>query len=184
MVSGIRIVPFKRMMTHLLLATSLRFGSLGRLKEIEPERVARLVFVCLGNVCRSPYAEASALSLGMPATSCGVNVTRTDPAEPFAIEVALARGKDLSIHSSRSIYELSLSPSDCLVVMAPSHLRAAQEVAAEKGCQITLIGLWGEPPIAEIPDPYGKSKAEFDDCFDKIDRSLAGLLDRLKSESV
>ncbi|WP_224981911.1 arsenate reductase/protein-tyrosine-phosphatase family protein [Geomonas agri] len=146
------------------------------LKNIDGSRVGRLVFVCFGNVCRSPYAEVAAQTQGISATSCGVAVRRSAPAELTAVEAALLRGIDLTKHRSRSIYQVELNPSDCLVVMAPSQLTVALAVAAENGCQVTLIGLWCDPAIAEIADPYGRPLEEFRQCFDDIDRALAGFL--------
>ncbi len=154
----------------------LTSGRVDALKNIDGRRVGRLVFVCLGNVCRSPYAEVAAQAYGIHATSCGVEVRHSAPAELMAVEAASLRGIDLTKHRSRSIYSIDLNTFDCLVVMAPSQLSVAIALAAEKGCQVTLIGLWCKPTIAEIPDPYGRSLDQFILCFDHIDRALTGFL--------
>lgn len=155
---------------------SLASGSFDGLRNIDGSRVGRFVFVCFGNVCRSPYAEVAAQSQGVSATSCGVEVSRSTPAELTAVEAASLRGMDLSAHRSRSIYEVQLDSADCLVVMAPAHLAAVRAVAAASSCQVTLLGLWCTPVIVEIPDPYGKPLEEFRKCYDEIDKALTGLL--------
>jgi protein-tyrosine-phosphatase/peptidoglycan/xylan/chitin deacetylase (PgdA/CDA1 family) len=152
------------------------FGRFNCLKRIHPEIINRLVFVCRGNVCRSPYAELAAKSLGLSAISCGVDVTRSVTAEAMAIRSAFLRGKDLSRHMSRSIFDVPLSSSDCLVVMDPSQLPAARNVATRTGCQFTLLGLWKSHAVAEIPDPYGKPLGVYSRCFNYIDSALSGLV--------
>jgi protein-tyrosine phosphatase len=154
---------------------SIRLGRYDALKRINPEGVERLVFVCRGNVCRSPYGEAAAKSLGLSAVSCGVEVSYSAPAEETAIAAALLRGKDLSCHMSQSIFQLPLKSTDCLVAMDSSHLPVAGKVALQTGCQITLLGLWMPTAAPNIADPYGKSVEVFAGCFGEIDAGLLGL---------
>lgn len=170
------ILGSRGIVRRLAAKIHLASGGFNALKDIDAARVDRFVFVCVGNVCRSPYAEAAAQSQGVSATSCGVDVSRSTPAELMAVEAASLRGMDLSAHRSRSIYEVQLDSADCLVVMAPAHLAAVQAVAAASSCQVTLLGLWCNPVIVEIPDPYGKPLEEFRKCYDEIDRALTGLL--------
>jgi protein-tyrosine-phosphatase/peptidoglycan/xylan/chitin deacetylase (PgdA/CDA1 family) len=164
---------FTRQMFYKL---QLRLGKFNSLKRIHGERIERLVFVCRGNVCRSPYAEATAKSLGVSVISCGTDVTNSATAEMMAVRAALLRGQDLSTHMSRSIFNIKLNSSDCLVAMDPSHLSVAQDIAARTGCQVTLLGLWMDSPCPEIQDPYGRSPQAFQLCFDAIEKSLWGLV--------
>lgn len=159
------------------VASKLRLGlgQFDNLKSIDATRIERLVFVCRGNVCRSPYAEVAAKSLGIPAISCGVDVRRSSPAETMAVHAALLRGKDLSEHMSRSIFDVPLTSSDCLVAMDLSHLPIASDIADRVGCQLTLIGLWREPCVSGIKDPYGRPLKDFYRCFDEIDEALFGM---------
>ncbi|MBU5613502.1 arsenate reductase/protein-tyrosine-phosphatase family protein [Geomonas azotofigens] len=135
----------------------------------------RLIFVCRGNVCRSPYAEASAKALGFVATSCGVDVQVRTPCEPMAITAAFRRGIDISAHVSCSIYDLSLNSEDCLVALDPSHLAVTELVAKKHGCQYTLLGLWKRRSVLTIEDPYGKPVQAFEACYASIDEALEGL---------
>ena len=150
-------------------------GQFDYLKLIDTERIKRLVFVCRGNVCRSPYAEAAAKSLNFRSISCGVDVEYSAPPEENALRAALLHGNDLSKHMSRSIFNVPLNSSDCLVAMDPSHLSIALSVAKNNGCQVTMMGLWKQPTVIYIPDPYGKPLKSFIECFNLIDIVLIDL---------
>lgn len=154
----------------------MALGLMKTLKHIDVERIERLIFVCRGNVCRSPYAEAVAKFHGFSALSCGVEVTLSAPAEEMAIQAAFNRGLDISQHRSRSIFDVSLKSTDCLIAMDPSHLRVTYKVAHLVGSQITLMGLWQHPASPDIPDPYGKPLQSFKNCFDEIDNAFANLV--------
>jgi len=174
------IMRTKASLRSLFWRMKLVMGLFDSLKDIEPERIMRLVFVCRGNVCRSPYAEAAAKSLGLSAISCGVDVKRSAPAETMAVSAAMLRSKDLSLHMSRSIFDVPLDRSDCLVAMDPTHLPIAWNVAARSGCQITLLGLWRGSSVIEIADPYGMPENIFSHCFNDIDECLENLIRRIK----
>ena len=170
----------RALLRRLIGRLHLALGRFDNLRCIDAERIERFVFVCRGNVCRSPYAEAAAKSLGLSATSCGVDVSHSAPAESMAVRAALLRGKNLSECMSRSIFDVPLDSSDCLVVMDSSHLPAARDVAARVGCQVTLLGLWRTPFVPEIADPYGRPLQNFRQCFNEIDEALAGLANRIE----
>ena len=74
-----------------------------------------MVFACSGNICRSPYAEAKAHSLGVNASSFGLTADGSSPADPMALTVGRARGINLTGHRSRSPEEVSLGPRDLVV---------------------------------------------------------------------
>lgn len=170
----------KTYLRNLWIKMKYKLGCYDYLKDIDIHRVKRLVFVCSGNVCRSPYAEAVTKSKNLPAISCGVEVYRSAPAEPMAVRAAILRGKDISRHVSRSIYDVSIVDSDLLIAMDPSHLNISHKVAHNVGCQATLISLWHESPLSGIADPYGGQLDEFNACFDEIDNSLFRLMGYLK----
>jgi Low molecular weight phosphotyrosine protein phosphatase len=62
----------------------------------------RVVFVCTGNICRSPYAEAAARAHGINAVSCGTHTRTGLPADPVAIREAALRGRDMTAHGRGS----------------------------------------------------------------------------------
>ncbi|MGE0080103.1 MAG: low molecular weight phosphatase family protein [Thiohalomonadaceae bacterium] len=154
-------------------------GRLGRFSQIDFSRVDRLVFLCKGNICRSPYAEARARQLGLPAVSCGLECPNGDLANNQAMRNARERGLDLRLHRTTRASDLSISSSDLIVAMEPLHARMIAPTASQTGAQLTLAGVWSQPERPYIHDPFGLDDASFQACFTLIDRSVAALRDRL-----
>ena len=159
---------------------NLRSSRLAQLQLLNASGIDRLVFVCKGNVCRSPYAEAVARSLGFSAVSCGLNVSHRAPAEAAAVRIGLVKGLDLSRHLSVSINDIELKRSDCLVAMESWQIDELAPTVEAIGCQKTILGIWRRPPVLRIPDPYGKNSVEFALCFDLIDSAIAGLITQIR----
>ncbi len=101
-----------------------------------------LVFVCSGNICRSPAAEAlfllHAAKLAVPhtATSCGTLRISGEPAAPFTIRALSERGVDLRAHRSRAMSYFLLREADLILCMEPHHRDA---VLAELGGDLDLV---------------------------------------------
>lgn len=155
----------------------------GRYRRYESVRwgeVRRLVFVCSGNICRSPYAERRARASGFPAVSVAVRGESGHPADPAARRAAAALNVPLDDHRSAAIDDVTLQPGDLLVAMEPWQ---AQRVAARHGgdpaLQITLLGLWTAPPRPHLHDPHTLCDGYFETCFRLIDSGVAAILARL-----
>lgn len=145
-----------------------------------------VVFVCLGNICRSPYAEVRLRArLDEAGGAEGIRVRSIGflppgrPSPDRALEAARRRGLDLSEHRSRSISASELREADLVIVMTGKQRR---ELGWLHGRPDTLQ-LGDLDPVAgvgrNIQDPYGKPPELFDEVFARIDRAveaLAGLL--------
>lgn len=144
-------------------------------------RVDRLVFVCMGNICRSVYAERKAAAYGLKVSSFGLDTQAGRPAFETALERAAIRGVDLSGHGSQRASEFEILDGDLLIAMEP---RQAYEMAArftDPRWQLSLLGLWAKPVRPHIHDPYKLSAAYFDTCFAVIDtaiETIAGHMER------
>jgi protein-tyrosine phosphatase len=152
-------------------------------EKIDWQRVRRLMFVCTGNICRSPYGAEIARRLSIPAVSSGID-THTDlPANTTALSVAARRGVDLSKHLTTQWQ--NVVPSDDLLVicMESHHVRAVRALSARAHAQVTLMSVWCTPPQVRIADPYGKSDNFFMDCFDQIDAAMRGLAARFRPQA-
>jgi len=158
-------------------------GSLRRYKCVDWERVGRLIFVCKGNICRSPYAEARAHALGLAAASFGLDADTGVPADPAAVLAAHARGIDLRSARARRNGDLLIGARDLLVGMEPTHVRFLEGFSPEHGCQVTLLGLWSNPVRPYIADPFGRSQVFFTRCFLAIDSGIFNLQTHLTSGS-
>ena len=106
----------KRALLTFVLAQARMYAT-GLARPLLPDlkSVKRLVFVCQGNICRSPFAEKLALAQGIPAISFGLAATSGTAANPTALEVAQIRGVSLETHQSLNIMEYAPLPGDLVL---------------------------------------------------------------------
>ena len=139
----------------------------------------RLVFVCTGNTCRSPMAEALAHELvpdGWEVLSAGLHASVGDSATPEAVLAASEFGADISGHRVRSMTDALAFSSSLLVGMTAAHaaeLRLRFPFAADK---VHVLGEYGPKPVRDIPDPFGGTLADYRQCIRAIRLCIAGLM--------
>ena len=150
-------------------------GRYSHYRAIRWGRVRRMVFICKGNICRSPVAAAYAAHEGMAVDSCGIDCAEDLPADRRAIEYAAGIGLDLTRHATRNIRRLHPREGDLLLGMEPAHLPALAERAGDS--QISLVGLWLPRPSPYIHDPYGANPEYFRRCEDTVVAAVRGLLE-------
>jgi protein-tyrosine phosphatase len=149
-----------------------------------------IVFVCTGNTCRSPLAEALckkrlAERLGCPiaelpgrgyqVVSAGLAASPGGPAAEEAVATAAAHGGDLSQHRSRPLTPELAAQADYLVTMTTGHARALLEYLPRLGCRPQLLRADGQ----DVADPIGQDAAVYQDCGRQIWEQLAPLVDEL-----
>ena len=162
----------------LLAAT--KFGLLqtcGRyqtLRALDWSRAQRFVFICAGNICRSPLAEARAKSLGLNAESYGLTCGDGYPADPRAVEFAATQGLNLTEHRSRNIATYTPTANDVLIGMEPSHADLLRPHLAGVA-QLTLAGLWLTPSMPYLHDPYSTNRTFFDKCERRVVEAVDGM---------
>src|SRR5687768_5524897 len=100
-------------------------GAYGGARSISAERVERLVFICTGNICRSPYGDWKIRRMGVQAASCGTSAIDGAPANDSAIRIARERGIDLALHTSTRIESLDFKPGDLAIALEHKHLQIA-----------------------------------------------------------
>lgn len=143
-------------------------------------QVDRLVFVCLGNINRSAFAEQVARALGANTCSIGLSTTTGGPAFHKAIETAPQFGLDLSSHRATDITDYSFRPTDLLLAMEIRH--AGQLVASGVPKQsIALLGHWAAPHRIHLHDPHTLSDAYFRTCFTLIHSAVHGLVAEMRA---
>lgn len=155
-----------------------------------PEKLPdSILFVCKGNICRSPFAEHLAIKIAkrmghdMNITSAGLNVTIPLSSPKESIAVARAFDVDLSQHKSRRLDETLIKNSMMIVVMEPNQIRQLREVFPQTRNKIWLLSLFEKKTVAKkifmphfvIQDPYGCSLKDFDVCYKGIERCLTQL---------
>ncbi|WP_299236283.1 low molecular weight protein-tyrosine-phosphatase [uncultured Halomonas sp.] len=147
----------------------------------------RVLFVCLGNICRSPTAEgvfrrqleARGLGQRVDVDSCGIASWHEGKAPDLrSQEAAARRGIDLSSLRARQLRGDDFHAFDYLLAMDHDNLRAMREQAPE-GLDAHM-GLFlefaGHPDVA-VPDPYYGGEDGFEEVLDLVERAADGLLE-------
>lgn len=155
-------------------------------EEIRQRMACWIVFVCTGNTCRSPLAEALckkqlADRLGcsveeLPARgyrvmSAGVSAAGGGPAAAEAEQVARSYGADLSAHRSQPLTAELAERADYLLGMTQSHLRVVTDYFGQLGNGPRLLD-----PAGDIADPLGCAQPVYDACAQQIWRHLEKLV--------
>jgi len=149
-----------------------------------PRDVHRILVVCHGNICRSPFAEAM-LRDRCPTRlvrSAGFAAGEGGPAEPTAIEVAREWGIDLEPHRARLLRSADLDWAQLVLVMTPSQARDVEiRGSSAHGARVRVLGDYLPDPPFAIDDPFGLPHVVFRDCFERIDRATERLSERLNA---
>lgn len=163
----------------------------------DPDRdPVSVLFVCLGNICRSPLAEGVMLRLleeegladRVRVESAGTGGYHAgESPDPRSVEVARRNGIELR-GEARQVRAGDLESFDYVVAMDRSNLRNIEGMISPgpDGATLHLLREFdperGSDVDLEVPDPYFGGTDGFDRVYDMIERSCRGLLDRLLSE--
>lgn len=153
----------------------------------------RVLFVCLGNICRSPLAESIFRHLArergvedeFDVDSAGTSAYHVgDP--PDARSVATARGRGIVVSgTSRELRAGDLARFDYVIAMDAENLaevRRLQERAGG-GARVHRLREWDpDETDLDVPDPYYGGPHGFDRVHELVERSCAGLLEHLLAE--
>ncbi len=149
-----------------------------------------ILFVCLGNICRSPLAEgvfrgviaSRGLSSGLAVDSAGTGAWHAgSPPDPRSVAVAAAYGIDISAQRARQVTSDDFERFDLLLGMDRSNVgrlksRASADAAAKVHLFLNYAGLGPE----DVPDPYYGGDGGFETVYRMIveaSEALAAKLD-------
>lgn len=153
----------------------------------------RILFVCLGNICRSPLAEGIFLHLVRRAgvedlfevDSAGTSGYHDgNPPDARSTATALARGVTLDGQSRRLLAE-DLQTFDYVIGMDADNMREIRALADEFGvkARLHLLREWDpQSRGAGVPDPYYGGERGFDEVHDIVERCCENLLEHLMAE--
>jgi len=125
--------------------------------------ILNILFVCTGNTCRSPMAEALFNDLvrkndlsDLKATSAGIAALPGQSASMHAIRVMEEKGIDLKGHKSRQVDQKLLRKSDLILTMTESHKTALQAAEPSIWQKVYTLKEYAGFKDMDIPDPFGK----------------------------
>ena len=150
-----------------------------------------VLFVCMGNICRSPMAEGvfrqrveeAGLGDRVHIDSAGTHAYHVgEPPDPRARETASRRGIELEALRARRVTREDLTLFDYVLAMDQDNLAILQELA--EPAQHERIRLFmefaPEMKVREVPDPYYGGQGGFDQVFDLVEAAADGLLEEIR----
>ena len=153
-----------------------------------------VLFVCTGNICRSPTAEGVFRRLVREAgldESIRVDSAAThdyhvgEPPDERARRHALRRGYDLSALRARRVSERDFEEFDLIVAMDAGHLHILQRMCPRENRHKLRLIMEFAPELRadEVPDPYYGDPAEFEQMLDLVEAAARGLLRTLSAKA-
>ena len=154
----------------------------------------RVVFVCLGNICRSPMAEVVLRALlaeeglddRVEVSSAGTGDWHVGQgADRRSTEVLTRRGYDARGHRARQFDPAWFDDHDLVVAMDRQNLADLRALAPRDRRDGVLLLRSFDPTAGDdldVPDPYYGGPDGFDDALDMVERACRGLLDHLRRE--
>lgn len=123
-----------------------------------------VLFVCVGNICRSPSAEVmlrhASGNRNLRVASAGLGAMVGHEINPMAQKLLLRAGLDGVGHRARQLDSVMLAKADLVLVMERSHLHHVAAIAPQASGKTFLLGKWQAE--RDIPDPYRQSPQVFE----------------------
>lgn len=159
------------------------------MNDADPARI-RVLMVCLGNICRSPTAEAvfrqhvTAAGLGglIDVDSAGTSDWHQgEPPDPRSMRAAADRLYDLSQLRARQVQARDFEDFDYILAMDRQNLAHLEELCPV-ACQdkLGLFLAYGNTGWHEVPDPYNAGREGFELVLDLVESACAGLVQEIQ----
>jgi protein-tyrosine phosphatase len=149
--------------------------------------------VCMGNICRSPTAEAvlrhmvdaAGLSGQVHVDSAGtLDYHVGSPPDARSSRAAAARGYDLSTLRARQVSQADFARFDAILAMDWDNLNELQqECPPEHEHKLMRLMAFADPGLGDVvADPYYGAEADFDAVLDQVEHACARFLDHVRGE--
>jgi protein-tyrosine phosphatase len=134
-----------------------------------------VLFVCVGNICRSPSAEVmlrqAVAGRGIQVSSAGLGALVGHGIDATAQELLVEQGMDGLAHRARQIDDAILGAADLVLTMERKHVRRIAEIAPQASGKTFLLGKWQQD--REIPDPYRQQRPAFEHVYTLMAEGVA-----------
>jgi protein-tyrosine phosphatase len=159
--------------------------------EPKPLAARRVLFVCMGNICRSPTAEGvfrklleeRAPELDVLVDSAGTHAYHVgEPPDPRAQRAALRRGVDLSAQRARRVTEQDFVHFELVLAMDEQNREALLEIcpSEHRGRVRLLLEFAPQAGRSDVPDPYYGGSSGFEHVLDLVEEAAVGVLEHLR----
>jgi len=146
--------------------------------------VKNVLFVCTGNICRSPIAEGLFRRLignrkDIEVASAGVHAVRGQPPSLYAVEVCAEEGTDISGLRSQPLTATLVDQATHIFAMTGAHVETIQTLFPRSAEKTFLLREFEEPGTTvwrDVPDPIGLGREVYEDCACIIKNTLPSVL--------
>jgi protein-tyrosine phosphatase len=144
--------------------------------------IRQILVVCVGNICRSPMAEALLKrdlrgNDEFTVESAGLGALVGHPASEHSVALMRELGLDISRHRARQIHPDMVQAADLVLVMEAGHKRAIDDADPTARGKVHRLGEWQEK---DIMDPYRRPLAAYEVALEDIEAGVESWVKRLK----
>lgn len=142
--------------------------------------IQRVLVLCLGNICRSPIGEvllkkmAKDRALTLEVDSAGLTAMVGDGANPFSQKLMAERGLDLKSHRAKQVTAKLVKNADLILVMDDEQRQQLEQMFHDACGKTFRIGHHSH---FDVPDPYQRPRAVFEECAVQIEQGLRDWVD-------